>query len=125
MHEAQVHYVLRALTAMSRWRIGALEVRRRVMDRYNRRIQAAMKGTVWLAGCRNYYCTPDGKVVTQLPYSRGRYWLRTRLLRIWNYRFGQLEGATNGPPVVRHEKPHHRPRGPAGQSVRRRQTKYW
>ncbi|MDX6287088.1 MAG: cyclohexanone monooxygenase [Frankiales bacterium] len=86
MHEAQARYVLRALVALSRWPIGAVEIRRRVMDRYNRRIQAAMQDTVWLAGCRNYYQTPNGKVVTQLPYSGGRYWLRTRLLHIWNYR---------------------------------------
>ena len=58
MHEAQAHYVIRALRAMTRWRVGAVEVRRRVMDRYNRRIQAAMAGTVWLAGCRNYFRAP-------------------------------------------------------------------
>jgi cation diffusion facilitator CzcD-associated flavoprotein CzcO len=86
MHEAQVHYVLRALAAMSRWRLGAVDIRRGVMRRYNRRLQAAMKNTVWLAGCRNYYTTPNGQVVTQLPYSGGRYWLRTRLFGFWNYR---------------------------------------
>jgi zona occludens toxin (predicted ATPase) len=77
---------MRALRVMSRWRVGAVEVRRRAMVHYNRRIQAAMKSTVWLAGCRNYYATPSGKVVTQLPYSGGEYWLRTRLLGLWKYR---------------------------------------
>jgi cyclohexanone monooxygenase len=86
MHEAQAHYVMRALRAMTRWRIGALEVRRRAMSRYNRRIQSLMPKMVWLAGCSNYFQTPRGKVVTQLPYSGGEYWLRTRLLQIWNYR---------------------------------------
>jgi cyclohexanone monooxygenase len=75
-----------ALRTMTRRRIGSIEVRRRVMDRYNRRIQAAMAGTVWTAGCRNYFRTPGGKVVTQLPYSGGRYWARTRFLRPWQYR---------------------------------------
>ena len=56
------------------------------MQRYNHRIQAAMQGTVWLAGCRNYYRAANGKVVTQLPFSGGRYWLRTRMFPIWNYR---------------------------------------
>ena len=51
------------------------------MDRYNRKIQAAMPGTVWTAGCTNYFRTAAGKVVTQLPYSGGRYWLRTRVFR--------------------------------------------
>lgn len=86
MHEAQANYIMGALRTMRRRRIGSLDVRRRVMDRYNRRIQAAMPGTVWTAGCTNYFRTAAGKVVTQLPYSGGRYWLRTRLFRSWAYR---------------------------------------
>ena len=86
MHEAQVHYILRALRLLTRWRVGAVEVRRGVMRRYNNRLQAAMQDKVWLAGCNNYFTTPKGKVVTQLPYKGGEYWLRTRLLQIWNYR---------------------------------------
>ncbi|MDQ1385857.1 MAG: cyclohexanone monooxygenase [Actinomycetota bacterium] len=86
IHEAQAHYVMSALRTMTRRGIRSLDVRRRVMDRYNRRIQAAMEGTVWTAGCTNYFRTPAGKVVTQLPYSGGRYWLRTRFFRGWSYR---------------------------------------
>jgi cyclohexanone monooxygenase len=86
MHEAQVHYVMGALRTMARLRVGALEVKRRVMDRYNARIQAAMVGTVWTAGCQNYFRAPGGKIVTQLPYSGGEYWVRTRLFVPWRYR---------------------------------------
>jgi cation diffusion facilitator CzcD-associated flavoprotein CzcO len=86
MHEAQVHYVTRALGHMTRRGIAALEVRAGVSARYNRRIQEAMDGTVWTAGCHNYFRTPAGKVVTQLPYSGGRYWLRTRWFRSRLYR---------------------------------------
>ncbi len=86
MHEAQANYVMSALRVLRRRRIGSLEVRRTVMDRYNRRIQAGMAGTVWTAGCDNYFRTATGKVVTQLPYSGGRYWLRTRFLNRWHYR---------------------------------------
>jgi cation diffusion facilitator CzcD-associated flavoprotein CzcO len=86
MQEAQAHYVMRALRLLSRWRLGAVEVRRGVMRRYNERLQAAMQDKVWLAGCTNYFRAPSGKVVTQLPYSGGQYWLRTRLLPLWKYR---------------------------------------
>ena len=86
MHEAQVHYVMGALRRLTRRNVAALDVRRSVMDRYNRRIQRAMGGTVWTAGCSNYFRTAEGKVVTQLPYSGGRYWLRTRLFRGRPYR---------------------------------------
>ena len=41
---------------------------------------------MWVAGCTNYFRAPSGKVVTQLPYSGARYWLRTRLFPIWRYR---------------------------------------
>jgi cation diffusion facilitator CzcD-associated flavoprotein CzcO len=86
MHEAQVHYIMGALRRLSRRGIAAFDVRRGVSARYNRRIQAAMDGTVWTAGCHNYFRTPAGKVVTQLPYSGGRYWLRTRWFRSRPYR---------------------------------------
>ena len=52
----------------------------------NRRIQAAMEGKVWVAGCHNYFRTAAGKVVTQLPYKASAYWLRTRAVRPWHYR---------------------------------------
>ncbi len=86
MHEAQVHYIMRALRSMTRRDRGAVEVRAPRTARYNRRLQAAMAGTVWTAGCDNYFRTAAGKVVTQLPYSGGRYWLRTRIFDRWNYR---------------------------------------
>ena len=86
MHEAQAHYIMRALRSMTRRRTGALEIRSGVSRRYNRRIQAAMAGTVWTSGCNNYFRTPSGKVVPQLPYSGGRYWLRTRCFDRWRYR---------------------------------------
>jgi cyclohexanone monooxygenase len=86
MHEAQVNYVMSALRMISRRRLGSVDVRQRVMDRYNRRIQAAMDDTVWTAGCRNYFRAPNGKVVTQLPFSAGRYWARTRFVKPWQYR---------------------------------------
>jgi cation diffusion facilitator CzcD-associated flavoprotein CzcO len=86
IHEAQANYIMGALRTMTRRGIRSLDVRRGVMDRYNRRIQAAMSGTVWTAGCHNYFRTAAGKVVTQLPYSGGRYWLRTRFFRSWAYR---------------------------------------
>ncbi len=89
MHEAQAHYVVRALRLMRRWRIGALDVREPAMRSYNEKLQAAMEGTVWLAGCTNYYAGPSGKIVTQLPFSAGEYWLRTRLVGWWRYRLSR------------------------------------
>ena len=96
-HEVQTRHVMSALSTMRRLGLGAVDVRPGVMARYNRRIQAALQGTVWLAGCRNYFTAPSGKVVTQLPFSGGRYWLRARVFLPWRYRLHRKHRAA--PPV--------------------------
>jgi cation diffusion facilitator CzcD-associated flavoprotein CzcO len=67
--EAQAQYIARLLGEMGGRGLHTVEVRREVHDRYNAEIQSAMEGTVWLANCNNYYRHPNGKVVTQFPYS--------------------------------------------------------
>ena len=84
--EAQVHYLMGALRLLRRCGVGAISVRPAVMARDNRRVQARMAGTVWTAGCTNYFSSPSGKVVTQMPFSGGWYWLRTRIFPAWRYR---------------------------------------
>jgi hypothetical protein len=54
---------------MVRHGVQAIDVKRHVHDAYNAEIQQAMQGTVWLGNCNNYYRHPNGKVVTQFPYS--------------------------------------------------------
>jgi len=88
MHEAQVHYVMGALRSLRRRGHRPLEVRERVSTRHNQRLQSRFDGTVWTAGCTNYFTAPSGKVVTQLPDTGGRYWLQTRVFDSWRYRRG-------------------------------------
>jgi cyclohexanone monooxygenase len=71
--EAQAEFVRRLLDEMARQRVQAVEVRRDVHDAYNDEIQRAMQDTVWLANCNNYYRHPNGKVVTQFPYSGTKF----------------------------------------------------
>ncbi len=66
--EAQVEFIRRLLASMAGERIQAVEVKREIHDNYNEEIQAALAGTVWLAGCNNYFRHPNGKIVTQFPY---------------------------------------------------------
>ena len=44
------------------------------------------------------FSTPSGKVVTQLPYSGGRYWLQTRLFPLWRYRLRRTRHPPAGDP---------------------------
>jgi len=66
--EAQVEFVRRLLDSMVDERIQAVSVKQEIHDAYNSEIQTALKGTVWLAGCNNYFRHPSGKVVTQFPH---------------------------------------------------------
>ena len=83
--EAQTQYVGRLLGAMAEYGLGTIEVRRDVHDDYNAEIQAAMDGTVWLANCNNYYRHPNGKVVTQFPYSGKAFAQRLADVRLDDY----------------------------------------
>jgi cyclohexanone monooxygenase len=71
--EAQAEFVRRILDDMSAAGVRSADVKREVHDTYNVEIQRAMEGTVWLANCNNYYRHPNGKVVTQFPYSGTRF----------------------------------------------------
>jgi cyclohexanone monooxygenase len=83
--EAQTRYIGRLLGAMGDGGIDTVEVRRDVHDGYNLEIQAAMDGTVWLANCNNYYRHPNGKVVTQFPYSGKAFARRLEDVRLDDY----------------------------------------
>jgi cyclohexanone monooxygenase len=67
--EAQAEFVRRILDDMAAANVQAIDIRRDIHDSFNADIQRAMEGTVWLANCNSYYRHPNGKVITQFPYS--------------------------------------------------------
>ncbi len=85
MLEAQARYVLRALRAMRRHRARAVEVRRDVMDSYNRELAEALADTVWNEGCQSYFKNANGKIATQLPQTTRWYAQRTKRFRMREY----------------------------------------
>lgn len=86
--EAQAGYVLRALAAMDRLGARWVDVHPEVADEDDRATQAAMADTVWTAGCHNYFRTPSGRVVTQLPRTSQWYRRRVRVFQPREYRRG-------------------------------------
>jgi cation diffusion facilitator CzcD-associated flavoprotein CzcO len=88
--EAQADFVRRTLDEMVRHRLDAIDVKRELHDEYNDEIQRAMQNTVWLADCNNYYRHPNGKVVTQFPYSGTTF--VERLARVELNAFNWMEG---------------------------------
>jgi cation diffusion facilitator CzcD-associated flavoprotein CzcO len=89
IHESQTTFVRQMLEVMGGQDARTTEVKGAAQQSYNAEIQAAMEGTVWLANCNNYYRHPNGKVVTQLPFSGRTFWERTRELRLEDYHLGR------------------------------------
>ncbi len=90
MIEAQVNYVLDYLRELRRRGADYLDVKPEVQVRFNARVQEALRGTVWTAGCGSWYQQADGRVFTIWPWSTWRYWLATRRLDTSDYDFVRL-----------------------------------
>lgn len=67
--EAQAQLVRRLLETMDGDGMRSLDAKPDVTAAYNAEIQEAMSGTVWTANCNNYFRHPNGRVVTQFPYT--------------------------------------------------------
>ncbi|OMC41381.1 monooxygenase [Mycobacterium sp. GA-1841] len=83
--EVQSAYIRQLLDAMAERRECSVEVRQEIHARYNSDIQAAMRGTVWLSNCNNYYRHSSGKIVTQFPYSGKVFGEMLRTPRLADY----------------------------------------
>lgn len=68
--EAQLDYVLSALTTMRRLGLGRFEVRAEVEAAYNADVQRDLQGTVWnTGGCSSYYLDKNGRNSIGFPWS--------------------------------------------------------
>ncbi|HVW27547.1 MAG TPA: NAD(P)/FAD-dependent oxidoreductase [Polyangiaceae bacterium] len=78
MVECQARYIAQLVERIARGDVRSVDVRRDRMDAFNEAIQAKLSGTVWNAGCTNWYATEDGKQTNNWPYFTVDYWRRTR-----------------------------------------------
>ncbi len=68
MLEAQIHYVLEALRALSERGAGSLEVRAQVQEDWNTELQQRLRRSVWnTGGCRSWYMDANGRNSVQWP----------------------------------------------------------
>jgi cation diffusion facilitator CzcD-associated flavoprotein CzcO len=86
MLESQIGYVVGAVLELQRNGARYLDVRRDVHDRFSAEMQRRLAGTVWTAGCSNWYVTESGKVTNNWPGVAFEYRHRTRRFRIADYR---------------------------------------
>ncbi len=78
MIEAQVGYVIDALQRLGERGANRLDVRREIMDEYNRALQRDLARSVWAADKASWYKLADGTITNNWPHSTIRY---RRLLR--------------------------------------------
>jgi cation diffusion facilitator CzcD-associated flavoprotein CzcO len=79
MIEAQIRYVVRALTDARRRGAVRVEVRPGAQAAYDAAVQQKMKGTVWVTGgCKSWYLDAEGRNVTLWPDFTWVYAWQTR-----------------------------------------------
>jgi cation diffusion facilitator CzcD-associated flavoprotein CzcO len=78
MIEAQVHYVMECLKALRARGARSAEVNTAAQAAYSDEVQQRLQGTAWLAGCRSWYLSADGRNFTMWPGFTVEYWRRTR-----------------------------------------------
>jgi cation diffusion facilitator CzcD-associated flavoprotein CzcO len=79
MIEAQIKYVLDSLRYMQENEVASLEVRRRVVELFDKEIQEKSKSTVWtMGGCASWYLDKGGRNSTLWPDFTWRYRRRIR-----------------------------------------------
>jgi cation diffusion facilitator CzcD-associated flavoprotein CzcO len=77
MIECQINLVVRLMKEMQTHRIKQIEVKKEIESDFNNRVQRALKGTIWLSGCRSWYINDQGRNTTIWPYTTMRYWWET------------------------------------------------
>jgi cation diffusion facilitator CzcD-associated flavoprotein CzcO len=73
MIEAQVGYVIDAMRRMDELGLRRLDVKRAVMDEYNRWLQRDLAKSVWAADKQSWYKLADGTITNNWPHSTMRY----------------------------------------------------
>ncbi|MDE2163721.1 MAG: NAD(P)/FAD-dependent oxidoreductase [Alphaproteobacteria bacterium] len=77
MIEAQTRYIMRCLKWLWSGEADSVEVRADVQRSFNAWLNARMRRTVWLTGCRSWYLNPDGTNSTIWPSFTLSYWWYT------------------------------------------------
>ena len=81
MIEAQTRYTMSCLKWLWSGRAGSVEVREGVQRTFNQRLDAQMRRTVWLSGCRSWYLNQNGTNSTIWPSFTLSYWWKTHAAR--------------------------------------------
>ena len=85
MIEAQVGYILDALAQMKARGVRRIDVKRDVLEAYNRTLQQDLARSVWAATGASWYKLADGTITNNWPHSTIRYQRLLRRVRLEDY----------------------------------------
>jgi cation diffusion facilitator CzcD-associated flavoprotein CzcO len=85
MIEAQVGYILDALAQMKARGVRRIDVKRDVLEAYNRTLQQDLARSVWAATGSSWYKLADGTITNNWPHSTIRYQRLLRRVRLEDY----------------------------------------
>ncbi len=81
MIEAQVRYAMSCLRWLWRGEARAIEPKSSVQKGFMHRINAKMRNTVWMSGCKSWYLNENGTNSTIWPSFTLSYWWQTHSAR--------------------------------------------
>jgi cation diffusion facilitator CzcD-associated flavoprotein CzcO len=87
MIEAHVHFIRACIRGVLDRGLRSVEVRADAERRFNERVQARMRRTVWSSGCKSWYLDENGRNIALWPGSTWGFWLRTRRPRRRDFSF--------------------------------------
>ncbi len=87
MLEREIAYIRKLIMAAAARGAASVEVRAQAAHRFAEEMRAALRRSVWLAGCQSWYVTEAGTSPTNWPYSTLSFAWRMRHLDLENYRF--------------------------------------
>jgi cation diffusion facilitator CzcD-associated flavoprotein CzcO len=87
--EAGMGHVIAALERLARADAQRIEIRRQVAEKFDRELRAALEGTVWHAGCTNWYVDENGHDPNQWPWLWSTYRRRAARLDPGAYELGR------------------------------------
>jgi cation diffusion facilitator CzcD-associated flavoprotein CzcO len=68
MMECQMEYITKAISNKIQNAWKSIEIKKDVVEEYNKKIQKQLEGTIWnKGGCKSWYQTKDGKITTLYP----------------------------------------------------------
>jgi len=89
--EAGSNHLIAALREMDRAGADRIEVTRSTAERFDQEVREALAGTVWHAGCTNWYVDANGNDPNQWPWLWSTYRRRTAQLEPGAYAVGAPE----------------------------------